>query len=1007
MLPTAGTFLGWRDDFNDTSRVAASSNVVFSGTDVRLSNSSNLSRVGLMLGLGGPGDFDAGELGGPSVLFDQGIYRMWYFGSPGAGNWRVGYADSPDGRVWTKRGVVVSPSIPTDAASVAYSEVVKVGSQYRMYYSGSDGSRYRIHLATSADGLVWAKQGVVLDVGPPGSQEDGGVFEPSVIVQAGTYYIWYAGLSSSGGGVSIFFATSLDGLSWTRRGMVLPHGPPGSIDQIAAEDPSVRIVGTTYEMLYAAVYGPGVQLALAESADGVSWQKKGSVLDLAPPDESTVLSTPFIHLEPDGTWNVYYAARGASLQIFLAVRPSAPKTGWLQSQAVGIPAGLDWAWFNQSAVVPANTWLNVSVRDAATGSFLTGFENATAGSIDLRTVDPTLYPRLEFEGWLSGNGSATPVLDSWEVRWTDQRQPSFAGLALATDLGTSGSVRLAWSAAVDPSPPVLYRIYQAHGGDPFDYSTVAYNTAATTLDVTGLTDGDAYRFVVRAEDIWGNEDTNTVERTVIPTTPLDSVPPDFGGLLTATDARTGGAVRLSWSAASDPDTPASNSDPSLPIRYWVYLNRSGTPIDFTSPQDSTTGISIIVTGLTDGDAYDFVVRATDDRGNQETNSVLKTAIPTTPVDSVPPDFGGLLLATDARTGGAIRLSWSAASDPDTPASNSDPSLPIRYWVFMNRSGSPIDFSAPLDSTTDLSIIVTGLTDSSAYDFAVRAVDASGNGETNTILRTATPTTPVDSVPPSFAGLATATDARTGGSVRLSWTAALDPDTASSNSDPSLPIRYWIFEARSGSPIDFALPEDSTTDLSIVVSGLTDGVAYDFVVRAVDAAGNGESNSVVRRATPTRPYDTTPPNFLGIDSVIDLGTGERIRVAWLPGSDPDTPESNVDPSLPLTYSVWVAENTGQLGAGPASGTTTSTSLEIGGLRPGHTYYVLVRATDSAGNMEANARVLSVEVREQSPSTASYSWILAILVGIVILLVAIVVWRRRRKPATPPSSPPSGT
>ena len=896
MLPTAGTFLGWRDDFNDTSRVAASSNVVFSGTDVRLSNSSNLSRVGLMLGLGGPGDFDAGELGGPSVLFDQGIYRMWYFGSPGAGNWRVGYADSPDGRVWTKRGVVVSPSIPTDAASVAYSEVVKVGSQYRMYYSGSDGSRYRIHLATSADGLVWAKQGVVLDVGPPGSQEDGGVFEPSVIVQAGTYYIWYAGLSSSGGGVSIFFATSLDGLSWTRRGMVLPHGPPGSIDQIAAEDPSVRIVGTTYEMLYAAVYGPGVQLALAESADGVSWQKKGSVLDLAPPDESTVLSTPFIHLEPDGTWNVYYAARGASLQIFLAVRPSAPKTGWLQSQAVGIPAGLDWAWFNQSAVVPANTWLNVSVRDAATGSFLTGFENATAGSIDLRTVDPTLYPRLEFEGWLSGNGSATPVLDSWEVRWTDQRQPSFAGLALATDLGTSGSVRLAWSAAVDPSPPVLYRIYQAHGGDPFDYSTVAYNTAATTLDVTGLTDGDAYRFVVRAEDIWGNEDTNTVERTVIPTTPLDSVPPDFGGLL---------------------------------------------------------------------------------------------------------------LATDARTGGAIRLSWSAASDPDTPASNSDPSLPIRYWVFMNRSGSPIDFSAPLDSTTDLSIIVTGLTDSSAYDFAVRAVDASGNGETNTILRTATPTTPVDSVPPSFAGLATATDARTGGSVRLSWTAALDPDTASSNSDPSLPIRYWIFEARSGSPIDFALPEDSTTDLSIVVSGLTDGVAYDFVVRAVDAAGNGESNSVVRRATPTRPYDTTPPNFLGIDSVIDLGTGERIRVAWLPGSDPDTPESNVDPSLPLTYSVWVAENTGQLGAGPASGTTTSTSLEIGGLRPGHTYYVLVRATDSAGNMEANARVLSVEVREQSPSTASYSWILAILVGIVILLVAIVVWRRRRKPATPPSSPPSGT
>src|SRR5437867_4639148 len=469
MLPKAGTFLGWRDDFNDTSRVAASSNVVFSGADVRLSNPpSNLSRVGLMLGRGAPGDFDSVELAGPSVLFDQGIYRMWYFGSPG-GTWSVGYADSPDGRVWTKRGVVVSPSLPTDAASVAYSEVVKVGSQYRMYYSGSDGSTYRIHLATSTDGLVWAKQGVVLDVGPPGSGEDRNVYKPSVVVRSGLHSMWYGGQPSSGGTVSTFLATSSDGVSWTRRGMVLPHGLPGSFDEIAAYYPSVRIISSTYEMVYSAASPGQERLGLAESADGISWQKKGSVLDLLPPDESPSLGTPFLHVESNGTWSVYYGARGASGQIFLAVRPAAPTTGWLRSQEVTIPAGLDWAWFNQSASVPSNTWLNVSVRDAATGSFLAGLENVTAGVVDLRTVDSTLYPRLVFEGWLNGNSSTSPVLDSWAASWTDQRQPSFAGLENATDLGTSGAVRLTWSVAVDPSPPVLYNVYQAHGGNPSDF----------------------------------------------------------------------------------------------------------------------------------------------------------------------------------------------------------------------------------------------------------------------------------------------------------------------------------------------------------------------------------------------------------------------------------------------------------------------------------------------------------------------------------------------------------
>ena len=149
--PAVGSYVGWRDDFVDTSKVAASSNLVFSGSVVRLPvlDLNNLTRVGLMLARGSPGDFDSVELGGPTVVSEPGVYKMWYFGSPG-GTWSIGYATSPNGVAWTKQGPVLSPSLPEDSVSAAYPEVVKVGSGYYMWYSGSDGSNYRILLATSS-----------------------------------------------------------------------------------------------------------------------------------------------------------------------------------------------------------------------------------------------------------------------------------------------------------------------------------------------------------------------------------------------------------------------------------------------------------------------------------------------------------------------------------------------------------------------------------------------------------------------------------------------------------------------------------------------------------------------------------------------------------------------------------------------------------------------------------------------------------------------------------------
>src|SRR2546427_9338725 len=267
---------GWRDDFINSTYVSASSGVMLGGTDVRLpTTDGSLSRQGLVLGLGS--GWDSAEVGGPTIILDGGIYKMWYFGDAGGGNGQVGYATSPDGLTWTKQGLVMSPSLPGDSSSIAYQEVLKIGTEYKMWYAGRDGSpdagsHYRIFFANSTDGIAWSKHGLVLDVGPPGSGEDFYLYSPTVVYEAGLYRMWYSGQATGTPRVATFLAESTDGLSWTRRGVVLSWGAPGSLDSLAVHDATVRRVGSEYEMVYGGGSGTA-RVMVARSSAGVNWTK--------------------------------------------------------------------------------------------------------------------------------------------------------------------------------------------------------------------------------------------------------------------------------------------------------------------------------------------------------------------------------------------------------------------------------------------------------------------------------------------------------------------------------------------------------------------------------------------------------------------------------------------------------------------------------------------------------------------------------------------------------------
>ena len=221
--------------------------------------------------MGPSGSIDDDKTGPRVVLkFGPNDYRMWYEAVPAPNQAKVGYAISQDGKLWTKQGSLASLNPSADWEGGANGEVspntilVENGVFKLWYHSiGVDGKR-RIGYATSTDGLTWTKNpNPVLNVGPAGSFEDQFVVEPRVFRIGAEYRMYYTANQAGSTGTGLarwFYATSTDGINWTRRGQLwakqTDHGYGIVFD------------GTRWH----AWYGNAFQtLNYASSSDGLTW----------------------------------------------------------------------------------------------------------------------------------------------------------------------------------------------------------------------------------------------------------------------------------------------------------------------------------------------------------------------------------------------------------------------------------------------------------------------------------------------------------------------------------------------------------------------------------------------------------------------------------------------------------------------------------------------------------------------------------------------------------------
>lgn len=216
--------------------------------------------------------WDAARVANPDVIFDGATYHMWYTGVNASGISRIGHATSADGVAWTKDVdnpvLTVGAGGTWEGEDVNTPSVVRVGSAYHMWYTGYDGSYSRIGHALSSDGTVWTKDPTnpVIDVGKVGDWDWLNAYSPDVVVADGLFYLWYSG-ETLPEAWETGLAMSVDGEAWTRAERILPEGPTGTFDSDSADRPSVLLDDGTFRVWYTGVDDLGTfSIGLAEAS---------------------------------------------------------------------------------------------------------------------------------------------------------------------------------------------------------------------------------------------------------------------------------------------------------------------------------------------------------------------------------------------------------------------------------------------------------------------------------------------------------------------------------------------------------------------------------------------------------------------------------------------------------------------------------------------------------------------------------------------------------------------
>ena len=445
-------------------------------------------------------------------------------------------------------------------------------------------------------------------------------------------------------------------------------------------------------------------------------------------------------------------------------------------------------------------------------------------------------------------------------------------------------------------------------------------STATTVTVSGLTNGTTYQVQVRAGNSKGDSgwSTSATEKpsTVphAPAAPTLSVGDQSLGVSWSAPSVTGGADITDYDVRY-----CTNSTGCDAASEWTALNDTGN-------NATSTATTATVSGLTNGTAYQVQVRA----GNRSGDSSWSTSATATPAKA--PDAPSAPSLTVGNQ--QLSVSWTA---PDANGADiSDYDVQYRACTATPKSctssptwGSWTDRTGETTSDTATKVTITGLTNDTAYQVQVRAANSVGDSSWSASAK-ATPTAQKPDAP--------AAPTLTYGDQSLTATWAEPADNGADITDYD--VRYCTNSTGCDAANEWTALDDSgdnatSTATTATISSLTNGTTYQVQVRATNGKGDSawstsatEKPSTVPNA-PAAPTLAVKDQSLGVTWAAPSVTGGADITGYKVGRC----SSGCD-----TASNWTV----------ATLTGTETTTTLSSLTNGTAYQVRVAATNRSGD-----------------------------------------------------------
>lgn len=492
----------------------------------------------------------------------------------------------------------------------------------------------------------------------------------------------------------------------------------------------------------------------------------------------------------------------------------------------------------------------------------------------------------------AGDPNANPIILPAQTPGSFQvlPNPAVAPSVVETLTATPGNqqITLTWNAPSNNGGSAItdYQVQYKSGASWIPF--VDGVSASTGAVIVGLTNGQAYDLRVAAVNVAGQGAwTNTITST--PRT----VP---GAVTSLTVSRSTGATSASLSFVA----PGSIGGAALSDYAVEIKERSSST--WTSYSDGTsTGTSITVSGLDSAKEYDFRVAAVNGAGAGAWTSTATLS---------------------AQSGAAsLTLSWTAPTFTGGET--------LSFYLIEYR----VDGTAPWtpgDTTTATTATLSGLTNGTAYNVRIAAVTSQSTSSYSSVVTE----TPVD-VPGGAAQITVTPGNR---QLEVSWPVPID-------NGGSVITDYAISYRAVGAQSWTTLADGVSTLRTAVITGLTNGTAYEVRVAAVNAKGTGgltTSGQVTPRTTPDAPASRQA-----------VGGYLQVAVTWTaPSGDGGSPVTGYVVQYKRVVDVNWTSVTG----------LTSTSTTLTALAAGTDYSVRVAAVNAAG---VGSYTSSVSARTQNP------------------------------------------